>query len=316
MKFNAIRARVHGGGPEAQDILFIYNTHRLICNDCSGWWDITAWKGVGRDAFHLLSTFAIGKACSRLALTKSLISWPYTNQEHARHRHTHPHSSCFQAYLQHLIDQWSDRQIYWHARSLSQRIAQNAVVSSLTQSMLCVMADGMDQGKFRIPRTRGIKVKGMDSFPRPALHVAGVLAHGYALHLAVSLPDVGKDANTNIETMSLMFDSILEHRGKFPQHLWLQQDNAPNQCKNQKMFRWCIYLVMAGAAIDHMQQRERERESETETAREGELVIDYKTEGRASKICEIRSPCHGLRQSRPGESVNLEACECLAHIIV
>jgi hypothetical protein len=89
----------------------------------------------------------------------------------------------------------------------------------------------------------------MDKFPRPALHVAGVLAHGHSLQLSVSMPDVAKDANTNIESMSRLFDSILEKRGALPQHLWLQQDNAPRECKNQKVFRWCIFLIMTGVQI-------------------------------------------------------------------
>jgi hypothetical protein len=143
------------------------------------------------------------------------------------------------------MDQWSDRQVYWKARALS-RLTAIAPPWDSSIHLLTLMVDGMDQGKFRLPRTKRFKVKAMDKFVRPALHVAGVLAHGYGLHLACSMPDISKDTNTNIETVARMLDTILEQRGSLPQHLWLQQDNCPRECKNQKIFRWCIAIVMRG----------------------------------------------------------------------
>jgi hypothetical protein len=104
----------------------------------------------------------------------------------------------------------------------------------------------MDQAKFKLPRTRRAKVKAMERFPRPAMHCGGVWAHGYTFQMHACLPDVGKDSSTNIESMARVFDHILASTGQLPQHLWLQQDNAPNQCKNQCMFRWAIFLTMKG----------------------------------------------------------------------
>jgi len=153
------------------------------------------------------------------------------------------------------MDQWRDRQVYWKLRSWSQSCASplgTCCPFDASQHVLCMMADAMDQAKFKVPRSRREKVKAMDKFPRPALHVAGVLAHGFGLHLGVSAPDVPKDTNTNIETMSRMLDSVLTQRGSLPQNLWLQQDNCPRECKNQKFFRWCILLVLRGSASKEM----------------------------------------------------------------
>jgi hypothetical protein len=121
-------------------------------------------------------------------------------------------------------------------------------VGSLSQHLITVMADGVDQSKFKIPKLRGLKLKAMDRFPKPAAHVGGVWVHGHCLQMHACMPDVSKDANLNIESISRALDSALEASDSksLPPHLWLQQDNAPNQCKNQKMFKWCIYLVMKG----------------------------------------------------------------------
>lgn len=153
-----------------------------------------------------------------------------------------------QAYTAHLVSQWCDRQIYWHARDLSQRVAENMHAVSLAQCLVCIMADGMDQAKFAIPRSNRAKVKGLDKFARPLVHVGGVWAHGWSIEFHACLPDVRKDANANIESISRSLDRILARAGSLPPHIWLQQDNAPNQCKNQKMFRWSIYTVIKGSA--------------------------------------------------------------------
>ena len=114
------------------------------------------------------------------------------------------------------------------------------------QSVMTIIADGMDQSKFRVPRWGPIKLKALDSFPRPALHVAGVWCHGHSLQLGVSTPDVPKDSNTNIEMLSIMLDSVLGKGKQLPQHLHLQLDNTSRENKNQKVFRWCMVLVLRG----------------------------------------------------------------------
>jgi hypothetical protein len=115
-----------------------------------------------------------------------------------------------------------------------------------TLSVLTVIADGMDQAKFKVPRLLGPKVKALDNFPRPALHNAGVWAHGHCFHLSISPPDVPKDTNTNIEAISRVLDAVLERCKSLPNHLMLQLDNTCRDNKNQKMFRWGIRCVQTG----------------------------------------------------------------------
>jgi hypothetical protein len=144
-----------------------------------------------------------------------------------------------------MRSQWADRQMYWNARSLSRRYAANPEVMG-DQSILTVMLDGMDQAKFKLPHQRRNKVKSMDRFMRPSTHVGGVWAHGYAYHLHATLPDVPKDPVLNIESLAKVLDATLKIAGKLPQTLWLQQDNAPSQCKNVTMFLFAIRLILDG----------------------------------------------------------------------
>lgn len=118
--------------------------------------------------------------------------------------------------------------------------------AALHLSVLTIVADGMDQAKFRIPRWRRAKVKALEKFPRPALHVAGVWAHGHSLHLAISNPDVPKDSNSNIETIARMIDTVLAQHGTLPLNLHLQLDNSARENKNQKLFRLLMILVQKG----------------------------------------------------------------------
>ena len=144
-----------------------------------------------------------------------------------------------------MRSQWADRQMYWNARSLSRRSAATTSVMG-DSSLLTAIMDGMDQAKFKLPRQRRNKVEGMDKFARPATHVGGVWAHGYAYHLHTSLPDVPKDPVLNIESLAEILDAIISMEGRLPQHLWLPQDNAPNQCKNITMFRFAARLILEG----------------------------------------------------------------------
>ena len=108
------------------------------------------------------------------------------------------------------------------------------------------MADGMDQSKFKVPRWTGMKVKALEKFPRPALHVGGCWAHGHALHLGISNPDIPKDSNTNIEIISRSIDAVLTQQNTLPLHLHLQLDNSCRENKNQKVFRWAMMLIQKG----------------------------------------------------------------------
>ena len=147
----------------------------------------------------------------------------------------------YQEYGKHLRAQWLDRMVYWSARALSRQWAEMRHAScsaavSMQNSCLTIIADGMDQAKFKCPRLAGIKVKALEDMVRPALHVAGFWAHGHSLQLGISVPEIPKDTNTNLEGLSLLLDSVYKACGTLPLHLHLQLDNTCRDNKNQKFF--------------------------------------------------------------------------------
>jgi hypothetical protein len=134
----------------------------------------------------------------------------------------------------------------WVTAALSLDLLGNTLRACQMMSLLTMIADGVDQGKFRIPRLGRPRTHLLEKFPRPACHVQGVLAHGHALQLALSLPDVPKDTWSSVETLGRMFDAILAQHKTLPHHLHLQQDNCARDCKNQKMMKWICWLLITG----------------------------------------------------------------------
>jgi hypothetical protein len=163
--------------------------------------------------------------------------------------------SIIEAYSVHLQGQWKDRMVYWAARSMScQWVMATLSLDSLSSalsacqsmSLLTVISDGMDQAKFCIPRWGRRRTHLVEKFPRPSCHTQGVLAHGHALHMGLSLPDVPKDSWSSVETLARMFDAILAQHNTLPHHLHLQQDNCARDCKNQKVMKWICFLLIKG----------------------------------------------------------------------
>ena len=151
-------------------------------------------------------------------------------------------------YTEHILLQWLDRQAYWHAQSLSlslrQALQSVRTFENLARSMsqACLIVDGIDQAKFRVPRVLQ-KGHSLDKLPRPALHVQGAWCHGFAYHLAVADADMKKDTNNNIEVIARLLSELSDAHGGLPASLHLQQDNASRECKNQHMVRFAAKVV-------------------------------------------------------------------------
>ena len=156
-----------------------------------------------------------------------------------------------EALTQHNLDQWLDRQVWWHqvelSLQLSGMLAQGYRLLEIARnlSQLSLIVDGIDQAKFRLPRVLD-KGKALDTLLRPALHVQGVWCNGFGYHLAVSDADMKKDTNNNIETIARMLSSIKDKHGGLPMGLHIQQDNTSRECKNQFMLSWAAKLVALG----------------------------------------------------------------------
>ena len=96
---------------------------------------------------------------------------------------------------------------------------------SRSVSLMLMRVDGVDQAKFRVPRTN-VKTHLTDKLIRPALHVQGCWAHGFGFHFAVSDADNRKDITTNVEAAARMLESIYKRHGALTYTLVLIQDNA------------------------------------------------------------------------------------------
>ena len=149
-----------------------------------------------------------------------------------------------EAYTKHILDQWLDRQVYWNAMELSLqcremlRAGHTLSVMARSISQLCLIVDGADQAKFRVPRVL-IKTHALDRLLRPALHIQGAWGHGFGYHLGVSDADCPKDTNSNVEVIARFLSAVYDTHNGLPLGLHLQQDNTSRECKNQ-----CIWLSL------------------------------------------------------------------------
>ena len=97
-----------------------------------------------------------------------------------------------QCFNEHKAAQFADRRVYWQVRSEAQ----------LLPTIVCIIIDGMGQGKFAYPRSPCMKAKDLESLQRPRLHVNAAIAHGRQLLVTVAHADTLKDTNYNITMIS------------------------------------------------------------------------------------------------------------------
>ena len=142
-----------------------------------------------------------------------------------------------QAFHRHLSDQYLDRLEYWANRGLSR----------LRKNTLTLIIDGMDQSKFFFPRGRGLRAKEFSSFQRPNAHIVGCLLHGFAVHFAVTEPDLPKDATTHCEFLGYGLTK-LQKSGVVLSDLsiTIQCDNTSREVKNNIMLGFLTMLVSKG----------------------------------------------------------------------
>ena len=158
-------------------------------------------------------------------------------------------------YTSHVVEQWLDRQVYDNVQDMSRSMFQciregrMLAASNLSTSVVAVIADGMDQAKFKVPR-RLVQSHAFESLLRPALSVHGVWAHGAGYELGVADADLKKDTGCNIECIVRLLSGIKDRHGILPLGLHLQQDNTSRECKNQKwcssQLLWCLSRCSAG----------------------------------------------------------------------
>ena len=159
------------------------------------------------------------------------------------------------SYEGHVAKVWADRFTYGNSAALSLALGQackspppgTTAKTILTQSnaQLCMIADGVDETKFKVPKLEP-KTKETDKLYRPALHVHGVWAHGFAYQMSVGDADMPVDTNNNVEQISRVLEAIYTKYGALPPGLHLQQDNTSRECRNKWIIMWAAMLVALG----------------------------------------------------------------------
>lgn len=157
--------------------------------------------------------------------------------------HLRARKSQIELFHDHLKAQYSDRILYWEKRAMSR----------LRGNIVCIIADGMDQMKFSLPRTPITKGKEFSSFQKVKLHVSAAICHGRFVLFTVGLPTTKKDGNMSCELLAHCL-TLLERQGQClsTTQLFLQHDNTCREFKNNHGVRWMIGQVFS-KNIDRIQ---------------------------------------------------------------
>ena len=141
-------------------------------------------------------------------------------------------------YERHLRDQHRDRLSYWSVRAQARLLAP----------VLCLIVDGMDQGKFAYPRAAVMGGKQWANFSRPRAHIVACRIHRYGTFFAVSRADAAKDSNHHCEFISIAITMVQKrfNLDLSKMHCHIQSDNCVRETKNNTLARWCSAMTSRG----------------------------------------------------------------------
>ncbi|CAK9038742.1 unnamed protein product [Durusdinium trenchii] len=121
---------------------------------------------------------------------------------------------------------------------------QDEVVPYSLPVHILFIQDGMDQSKFMVPRHALMRAKAYESFIRPKLHVAAVIAHGRHVAFYVSEADLAKDSNTSCEILAHSLQQLATSGVQLSDcNVTLQADNTSREVKNGILMRYVASLV-------------------------------------------------------------------------
>ena len=124
-------------------------------------------------------------------------------------------------YGSHISAQYRDRCVYWESRAIS-RI--NMMQSG--SRFICLILDGMDKSKFRMPRSLAMASKEFQTFARPALDVHAIIGHGHGTGVFLSDPMIPKDSSWCLDLLFGMLNKIGERIDLRFLKLAIQCDNT------------------------------------------------------------------------------------------
>ena len=140
----------------------------------------------------------------------------------------------------HLRRQYADRVVYWHAR------ANSRLQMPLSDGFrsYCLIVDGLDHAKFKVPRSRVFASKEFAALHRPVMDFTGILVHGCAVFGALSEQMTPKDSSLHVELFYHSLHRLSEIGHDFRQaEVILQSDNTCRESKNSTMLRAMSLLV-------------------------------------------------------------------------
>ena len=115
--------------------------------------------------------------------------------------------------------------------------------ASVATNVVCIMADGMDQSKFKLPRVVERSSKLLQRLFRPTLHVSATWCHGYRLTFFVSDEELKKDSETQLEVLSRSISGLFDQFKSLPMGCVVQQDNCFREGKNRWVLSYAILMV-------------------------------------------------------------------------
>ena len=135
------------------------------------------------------------------------------------------------SYREHLTSQYADRAITWALQELGTE-------ESLLGDLIICQVDGMDQGKFRLPRDPQLKATAsLAKYIRPKLKLHGSWVFGFSLELMVMDEPTRHDSSCVAEIIARSVERVFElcqKRGRqMPSKLVVLGDNTVRELKNQ-----------------------------------------------------------------------------------
>ena len=151
---------------------------------------------------------------------------------------------------EHKMAERADRRVYWSIRAEARVSAQYTRPGAIP-GVISMIIDGMDQGKFAVPRFPFTKSKDLEGMQRPRLHVNVAMCHGHEILVTVSDANFPKDTNGTCEVIAHML-TRLSRQQQVAVHrcaLHVQLDNTSAQNKNNILLGVLAWLTTRGRTL-------------------------------------------------------------------
>lgn len=151
-------------------------------------------------------------------------------------------------FSQHIESMREDRRVDAEIARRARETASGQLIDP-DLSVISMVIDGMDTGKFKLPRCVDMS-KEMVNLWRPEARFFGCLVEGVTEHFFLADCDMVKDSNWDLTLVShclhLTQQELQKRNVNLPQTLRLHADNCSAELKNQICFKWCSWLTHRG----------------------------------------------------------------------